>query len=199
MLCIVIINATVARAKIAKGIFRNYCTVGTNFTKTTKVTKMIKYQKVRPGALLTRLRKEIVGSRWTGVYVREQIEVLGVIKHPVHNKNKMPCIYFINKKGCIGEAYLNDKIMPIQLTREWIKDFGFVHFANDAYHRPEMLTWRLWYDDTEKAAFYTTDVYPQLGHPVYLPHRLDYVHELQSLFYEMTEIMLNKTQDNGAV
>ena len=49
-----------------------------------------------------------------------------------------------------------------------------------------MRTWRVWYDDFEKVATYCTDIYPELGYAVYLPVRIDYVHQLQNLFYALT-------------
>jgi hypothetical protein len=149
---------------------------------------MIKYHHLKPGSLLTLNAAEFKDGKLTGKRYDTIIELEKIEKE----KNNPPHIAYEFEGLRHSHVLECDKIKPIPLTREWFRDFGFTQFANDAYHRPEMFTWRLWYDDTEKAAFYTTDVYPELGHPVYLPHRLEYVHELQSLFYEMTELMLNK-------
>ena len=77
-------------------------------------------------------------------------------------------------------------LMGIPLTPEWLDKFSFRQFANGAYHKDAMLTWRIWYDDFEKAANYCTDVYPELGHAVYLPIRIEFVHELQNIYFIMT-------------
>lgn len=89
-----------------------------------------------------------------------------------------------------GFDYDYGQLAPIELSPEWLEKLGFNRFANGAYHRNEMRTWRIWYDDYEKAVTYCTDIYQELGHAVYLPIRLEYVHQLQNIYFMMNEVEL---------
>lgn len=72
------------------------------------------------------------------------------------------------------------------LTPELLERCGFRKLADDSYHKSAMLTWRVLYDDFEKAASYCTCVYPELGHRVHLNIRIEYVHQLQNIYFTMT-------------
>jgi hypothetical protein len=90
-----------------------------------------------------------------------------------------------NEIGGWNRSLVND-LKRIPLTPDWLVRLSFTRFANGAYHKDVMCTWRVWYDDLEKAATYCTDVYPELGHAVYLPIRIDYIHQLQNIYFTMT-------------
>jgi hypothetical protein len=45
-----------------------------------------------------------------------------------------------------NRALYND-LKRIPITPEWLGRYGFRQFANGAYHKDAMLTWRVWYDD----------------------------------------------------
>jgi len=88
--------------------------------------------------------------------------------------------------GVNGYAHFKD-ILPVELSPEWLNKFSFNKWANGAYHKEAMRTWRVWYDAYEKAAAYCTDVYPELGHAIHLPIRIEFVHQLQNVYFMMTE------------
>lgn len=90
-----------------------------------------------------------------------------------------------NEVAAWNRSLYND-LERIPLTIDLLDRFGFRKFADDSYHQPAMLTWRVLYDDYEKAASYCTCIYPELGHRVYLNIRIEYVHQLQNIYYTMT-------------
>lgn len=84
-----------------------------------------------------------------------------------------------------NRALVND-LKRIPLTPELLERFGFKKLADGSYHKPAMLTWRVLYDDFEKAASYCTCIYPELGHRVHLNIRIEYMHQLQNIYFTMT-------------
>lgn len=73
----------------------------------------------------------------------------------------------------------------VRLTERWLKKFGFLQKFTDKelWHNNKILTWRLKYSDIEKAAFFISDVYPELGFGVSFGPRIEYVHQLQNIYF----------------
>lgn len=96
--------------------------------------------------------------------------------------------------GCYPVDDEMDHIEPIPMTPGWLERFGFRKFADESYHKPAMFTWRILYDDFEKAASYCTCIYPELSHRVHLNIRIEYVHQLQNLYFALTgeELTINQ-------
>lgn len=90
-----------------------------------------------------------------------------------------------NEFAAWNRSLYND-LERIPLTPDFLDRFGFRRLADDSYHKPAMLTWRVLYDDNEKSASYCTCIYPELSHRVHLNIRIEYVHQLQNIYFTMT-------------
>lgn len=138
---------------------------------------MIKVSELRIGNKVIVRNSEYTGGHPTGAIITKEIEVFAIIKHPISAPDKRPVIMF--KDGdSLCEHFLNDDIMPIPLTHEWLERFGYVKDTTDKkwyklpHHLPPIYQW--------KAGAFGMD-----GLPLNVKS-LEYVHQLQNLYFALT-------------
>jgi hypothetical protein len=85
-------------------------------------------------------------------------------------------------------AYMYHKNLEgIPISPKWLERCGFDIQPNGLYWREPMGINRIEYKPYEKCAIWTTERYPEIGHGVNAPARMDYVHQLQNLYFFMMD------------
>ncbi len=102
-----------------------------------------------------------------------------------------------NKSRCIVTTYLIDDIergrhdyKPIPLTKEWLERFGFgeIDFSRNAIEigDPIEQLFLCLDDDEEGNCFTTVSLWSDLDYSAVFLNPLNYVHELQNLYFALT-------------
>lgn len=98
---------------------------------------------------------------------------------------------FVVAEGMEFQHRVNLKsLKAIQLNDEILREAGFNQFADKTWNRSDMNIWRIEKTDSDSKTLeniyaWCTDVYPKLGHRVYAPFAISFLHELQTSYHVM--------------
>jgi len=113
----------------------------------------------------------------------------------------------LNPSDFYGLSVAQDDYQPIPLTKEWLERFGFIH--NDKYCRYDSKMWNVrnrpegkeismnvWKVTGKKDdGFWGVTLREELTFDDVTPTAIQYVHQLQNLYFALTGEELNQNKD----
>lgn len=111
-------------------------------------------------------------------------------------RNNGPATRSDGTETCFLSGIPLEEAEGIPLTEEWLKSMGFrvmeqwqdgKPLADKRYHRDPMTRQRLafGYDGKKPRGFFCTPYFPELNAVVSYPPVIDYIHQLQNLFFAL--------------
>lgn len=141
---------------------------------------------INPNELHIGNRVTVLVPMANGPAVRTEVEVYGILKAPLNDPKGQPVIVF-EHNGKYYDAFLNENVQPVELTPEALERCGLRLLGDGTWHKDGMNRWRVVYDEVENAAFWCTCEYPELGRRIYLPGRIEHLHQLQNLYRDLMQ------------